>query len=186
MQSEAGKQYRLCHSSLPITVVLTNLSLPYFREFYNRFFGGSARIFLYSFIPIESLCGRALDSRQIRKQLRADADFSREFSQHSDIDISDCIDGDPERSGLHLRDSFSNFDESDFENVGGDGDNDGRGGCNGEDDNKGRALWDDNSHDFYMKIFRASSGYKPPRSRQMPVSPDECLYYILTQMCLQK
>jgi hypothetical protein len=30
-----------------------------------------------------------------------------------------------------------------------------------------------------MTPFRASSGYKPPRSRQMPVSPDKflCIYF---------
>jgi hypothetical protein len=35
--------------------------------------------------------------------------------------------------------------------------------------NKEWTLWDENNHDFYMIPLRVSSGYKPPRRRQMPV-----------------
>jgi hypothetical protein len=58
-------------------------------------------------------------------------------------------------------------------------DPDGVSGCSdGYDENhynEDWALWDENNHDFYMIPFRASSGYKPPRSRQMPVS---MLYFV--------
>jgi hypothetical protein len=37
-----------------------------------------------------------------------------------------------------------------------------------------------------MIPFCASSGYKPPQSRQMPVSPGEFLSYILVHICLKK
>jgi hypothetical protein len=160
-------------------VVLTTRSLWYFRDFYNRFFEGSAHNFLNSFIPIESSSGHAFDCRQIHEQLHDDFDSSSEFSQDSDIDIFDRIDRDSKISGPDLRDSFSNFDEGEVENVGGDGGgNDGRGGYNDDDDNEDWAPWDENSDNFYMILFRATSAYKSPRSRQMPVSPDEFLCYI--------
>lgn len=64
-------------------------------------------------------------------------------------------------------------------NVGsGDRRNDDAGGCSGDCSDKGVdgedcALWYENNHDFYMVTFRTASGYKAPRGRQMPVSPDE-------------
>jgi hypothetical protein len=35
------------------------------------------------------------------------------------------------------------------------------------------ALWDENNQDFYMIPFHSSADYKPPQSRQMPVSSDK-------------
>jgi hypothetical protein len=128
-------------------------------------FEGCAHSFLYSFISIESSSGRALDNREIHY----DSDSSYEFSQDSDIHLFDGIDPDSEISGPDLRGSFSNSDAGELKNVGGGG-----GDYNDEDDdNDAWAVWDENSHDFYMILFRASCGYKPPRSKQMPVSPDE-------------
>jgi hypothetical protein len=87
-----------------------------------------------------------LDSKQIY-ELHVDADSFSEFSLELDIDVLDCID----RDGVN--------------------------GCNGGYNDEGHdngdwAHWDENNHEFYMIPFCASSGYKPPRSRQKPVSPD--------------
>jgi hypothetical protein len=55
-----------------------------------------------------------------------------------------------------------------------DEDGDGGGGDDDEDDtNDDWAVWDKNDHDFCKIPFHASSGYKPPRNGQMPVSPCE-------------
>jgi hypothetical protein len=62
----------------------------------------------------------------------------------------------------------TNVDDYDEDGDGGGGDD------NDEDDtNYDWAVWDENDHDFCKIPFCASSGYKPPRNRQMPVSPCE-------------
>jgi hypothetical protein len=69
------------------------------------------------------------------------------------------IDPDAKICGPDLGDGCSNSDDGQVcGNVGG---------------NEDWALWDEDSHDFYMMRFRASSSYKPPRSRKMPVSSDK-------------
>jgi hypothetical protein len=99
-----------------------------------------------------SSSGRALNSKQIHEQLHDDSDPFSEFSLDSNVDIFDRIDPD------------------------------GVSGCSGgykdeDHDNEDSDLWDENNHDFYMTPFCASSAYKPPRSRQMPVSPNK--YFML-------
>jgi hypothetical protein len=88
-----------------------------------------------------------------------------------------------------LRDSGGNSDDGQAStNVDDDEDGDGGGGDdNDEDDtNNDWALWDKNDHDFCKIPFRASSGYKPPRNGQMPVSPCDFFGYFLVQLCSMK
>jgi hypothetical protein len=67
----------------------------------------------------------------------------------------------------------TNEDEDDDDDDDEDGDG-GGGDDNDEDDtNDDWAIWDENDHDFCKIPFRASSGNKPPRNGQMPVSPRE-------------
>jgi hypothetical protein len=118
----------------------------------------------------------ALDCKEIHEELHGDSDYFSELSQDSDIYLFDCIDLDAEISEPDLSDSCSNCNDGQVsENVGGkDGGNDGGSGYNDEsDDNEDWALWDENNHDLCMIPFRVSSGYKPSRSRQMPVPTDE-------------
>jgi hypothetical protein len=79
--------------------------------------------------------------------------------------------------GPDLSDSCINSDDGQVsENIGGNDDDGGGGGCgynNKDDNNEDWALWDKKNQDFYMIPFHASAGYKPPRSRQMPVSSDK-------------
>lgn len=94
---------------------------------------------------------------------------------------------DAEISGPDLSDRCSNSDEDQvIASVRG---ND-VGGCGSrndtDDDNEYWALWDENNNDFYMISFLASSHYKPPRSRQKPVSTHEFLCHFLVTLCLQK
>jgi hypothetical protein len=124
--------------------------------------------------------GHALDSKQILEQLHDDSDSITELGQDLDIDIFDRIDPDAEISGPGLSDSCNSDDDQVNANVGGGNSGNEDGGCcsggyNDEDDDDDEewALWYEYNHDLYMVSFRASSGYKPPRSRQMPVSPDE-------------
>jgi hypothetical protein len=140
-----------------------------------------------------SSCGLALDSKQIHKQLHHDSDSFTEFSQDLDIDIFDRIDPDAEISGPGFSDSCSNSDDGQVSaHVGGgnNGNDDGCGcssGYNDEDvDDDEWALWHEYNRDFNMISFRASAGYKPPRSRQMPFSSDEIFSYILRLICLKK
>jgi hypothetical protein len=101
--------------------------------------------------------GRESDSKEIHGQLHVDSGSFSEFGQDSDTDIFHRIDPDVV------------------------------GGYNDEDqDNEDWVLWDENNHDIYMIPFRPLSGYKPFRSRQMPVPRDKFLYYISMQICLKK
>jgi hypothetical protein len=100
--------------------------------------------------------GRELDSKQIHEQLHDDSDYSCEFIQDLDIDVF-------ERIGPDLNDSCCNSDHGQVSGNAG-GDYVGGGGYNDKDDNKDWA----------------------PRSRQMPISPDEFLCFILVQICLKK
>jgi hypothetical protein len=72
-----------------------------------------------------------------------------------------------------LSDSCSNSADSQASaNVDGDG-NGGSGG--GGYDDEDWAFQDENDHNFYMILFRASSGYKPPQKRQIFVSLNKLL-----------
>jgi hypothetical protein len=53
-------------------------------------------------------------------------------------------------------------------NAGGE---DGGGYSHQNDHNENWVPWDENKSNFCMTAFRASSGYKPPPSREMFISP---------------
>jgi hypothetical protein len=132
----------------------------------------SAYFFVSSYIPVASASGRALGSKQIREQLHDVSDSFSEINQDSDIDIIAHSDLDDEINEPDLSDSGGNYDDgqasTNVVDCGGGGDD------NDEDDtNDDWAVWEENDHDFYKIPFRASSGYKPPRNRQMPIFPCE-------------
>jgi hypothetical protein len=136
-----------------------------------------------------STSGRALDSKQIREQLHDDS--FREISQDSDIDIIEHSDTDDEINEPDLGDNGGNsHDGQASTNVVDDEDGDGGGGGNDNDEDDDTtddwAVWDENDHDFYKIPFRASSGYKPPRNGQMPVSPCEFFRLFFMQICSMK
>jgi hypothetical protein len=70
-------------------------------------------------------------------------------------------DPDAKICGPDLSDSCINSDGGDcgYDNI--------------DDGNEDWALWDENNQVFSMIPFHASAGYKPPRSRRMPVSSDK-------------
>jgi hypothetical protein len=120
-----------------------------------------------------STSGHALGSKQIREQLHDDSDSFSEISQDSDIDITAHSNPDDEINETDMSDSGGNSDDGQA-SINVDDDDGGGGDDNDEDDTiDDWAFSDENDHDFCKIPFRASSGYKPPRNGQIPVSPCE-------------
>jgi hypothetical protein len=129
--------------------------------------------FISTFILISSTSGHVSDSKQVHEQLR-DSDSFTEISHNNDIDTAAHSDPDAKINRPDLSNSKSGYNSDDGQASANDGaSGGGGGGDNDEDHNKDWALWDKNDHDFCKTSFHASSGYKLPQNRQMPVSPKE-------------